>query len=84
MAIGERIKELRTEAGLSQPQLAVKAGVDQGGLSRIERGLKVNPTLDVLRRLARALDCRVADLLDEENDQRLGLNQHGEKQKAQK
>jgi transcriptional regulator with XRE-family HTH domain len=67
MAIGERIKKFRTEDGLTQPQLAAKAGVDQGGLSKLERGLTTNLTLEILRRLARALGCSVADLLDEED-----------------
>jgi transcriptional regulator with XRE-family HTH domain len=69
MPIGETIQKLRREARMTQRQLAHKAGIDQGGLSRIEQRLKVNPTLDVLRRLARALDCRVADLLDEKNNE---------------
>lgn len=67
MAIGERIKRLRQADGLSQPQLAAKAGIDQGGLSKIERGLTTNVTLEILRRLAKALGCSVADLLDEED-----------------
>lgn len=67
MAIGEKIKELRQVTGLTQRQLARKAGVDQGGLSKIERRLKANLTLEMLRRLARALGCSVADLLDDED-----------------
>ncbi|MGH9957397.1 MAG: helix-turn-helix domain-containing protein [Pyrinomonadaceae bacterium] len=67
MAIGEKIKNLREESGLTQRQLARKAGVDQGGLSKIERGLKANLTLEMLRRLARALGCSAADLLDDED-----------------
>jgi len=68
MALGETIKNLRQVTGLTQMQLAEKAGIDQGGLSRIEQGLKANPTLEILRRLAQALGCRVADLLEEDKE----------------
>lgn len=45
--VGAQIRELRLEAGISQATLAAAVGIDQGHLSRIERGL-VRPSLDVL------------------------------------
>lgn len=43
----------RRRAGLSQRELARRAGVPQSSISRIERGL-VSPTVDTLERLVRA------------------------------
>jgi transcriptional regulator with XRE-family HTH domain len=70
MAIGERIKKLRLAAGLNQKQLAVKADIDPGGLSKLERGLTKNTALETLQAIARALNCGVVGLLHEENNER--------------
>jgi transcriptional regulator with XRE-family HTH domain len=49
--VGSQIRELREESGISQKALAAAAGIDQGHLSRIERGL-TQPSMDVLVALA--------------------------------
>lgn len=67
MKLGEKIRTLRQATGLSQTQVAAKAGIDQGGLSKIERGLTTNLTLEMLRRIARVLGCSAADLLGDED-----------------
>lgn len=59
--IGLRIKELRMERGISQNQLAKKAGISQAGLSAIESTTK-NPSMQTLQLLANALDVPVAQL----------------------
>lgn len=56
MTAGELIRARRTELGLSQFQLAERAGTGQALVSRIESG-RTLPTLSVLQRLATALDC---------------------------
>lgn len=56
------VRHLRAARGLSQETLAVDAGVATPYLSGIERGV-VNPTLDVLDRLARALAVEIDVLL---------------------
>ncbi|WP_082490338.1 helix-turn-helix transcriptional regulator [Methylobacterium sp. Leaf91] len=56
------VRQLRSVRGLSQETLAVDAGVAAPYLSGIERGL-VNPTVDVLDRLAGALSVEVDVLL---------------------
>ena len=53
--IGAQIRARRREAGLTQKQLAVRAGISQAVLSRVESGLG-NPTLALLEELAFALD----------------------------
>jgi len=54
MQIGKRIRKARLEAGLTQAELAKKAGVGQGTLSLYESG-KVRPTAEALGKIARAL-----------------------------
>lgn len=59
---GRNIRRLRLQAGLSQDDLADKAGLHTTYLSGIENGRR-NITLDVLARLAAALMSTESDLL---------------------
>lgn len=54
MMVGEAIKQARKDAGLTQDQLAERAGVHRVYLSNLERNLK-SPSLDVFLRLCDAL-----------------------------
>lgn len=56
------LRRLRTARGVSQERLAADAGVDRRYMSDIERE-QGNATLDVLDRLAAALDVEVAEFL---------------------
>jgi len=56
--IGLRIKEIRTEKGLSQLQLALSAGLRQQHIARIESG-KHSTGIETLSKIADALECRV-------------------------
>jgi len=62
--IGRMIKRLRERREWSQPELAKRAKVSQAYLAEIERGTKTNPSLPVLRRLAKALGVPVTELLE--------------------
>ncbi len=53
--LGERIKELRIECGLSQKQLAAKIGVATNTVSQYESG-KSKTSIDILANLALELD----------------------------
>ncbi|MBV7531357.1 helix-turn-helix domain-containing protein [Chitinophaga sp. sic0106] len=53
-AIGERIKKLREEAGLTQDQLAEKTSMLKQNISRIEQG-KYSTGQDILSKIADAL-----------------------------
>ena len=53
-AIGRRIAALRRELGLSQRELAARAGISQPNLVNIEAG-KYSAGLDILWRISRAL-----------------------------
>jgi transcriptional regulator with XRE-family HTH domain len=56
-----RIRELRTERGLSQEKLAEEAGIHRTYLGGIELGLR-NPSLRNIGRIAQALSVQVSDL----------------------
>lgn len=54
MTPGELVRRRREELGWSQSMLAEAAGTGQALISRIESG-RVNPTVDMLKRLAEAM-----------------------------
>ena len=56
-----RIKERRTELGMSQEQLAQASGIGRSTISEIEAG-KHAPTVDVALSIARALGKSVEEL----------------------
>jgi transcriptional regulator with XRE-family HTH domain len=60
-ALGETIRRLRLEMGLSQERLAERAGTDLSQIGGIERGVR-NPTYATLVRLATALGTTVGTI----------------------
>ena len=60
-----RIKALRQAAGLTQEQLAEKARIPQGTVSKIESG-RCMPRLDSVQKIAVALNVSVGELCDQE------------------
>ncbi len=63
--IGKRLKNRRLRAGLTQAELAAKAGTTQTTVARIERDA-VEPEVTTIRKLAKALGTTPADLIPEE------------------
>jgi len=61
-AIGKCIRQLRIDLGVSQEELAQRAGVHRTYVSQLERGIK-SPTLIVLTKLAKALGTRPSHIL---------------------
>ena len=59
---GARIRELRLDKGLSQEELAFKAGVHRTYLGGIERGER-NPSLKNIAAIAKALGVALPELL---------------------
>lgn len=59
MTFGERVKHRREALKLSQGEVARRAGMAQGLLSRIEAGLTPNPGLQIIKGLAIALRCSI-------------------------
>jgi transcriptional regulator with XRE-family HTH domain len=60
--VGQNVKEARDKAGLSLSKLSDMTGISKAHLVRLENGPS-NPSLDVLSRIALALDLTVADLV---------------------
>ena len=56
--IGQRIQDLRKEAGMTQTQLAEKCGMAQPNIARIEAGTYAT-SIDVLSRIAEALGKKI-------------------------
>ena len=63
MRVGERIKEIRERAGLSQAELSEKVGITQAMLCQIERGTK-NPSLQVGKIISDILGCSIDELFE--------------------
>lgn len=53
--LGQNVRRLRIERGLSQEELAFRAGMKRSYLSDMERGTR-NPTVRALGRIAEALE----------------------------
>jgi ribosome-binding protein aMBF1 (putative translation factor) len=68
MALAQAVYERRTELGLTQSELAARAGLTQAKISRIE-GSDTVPTLPLLSRLAHALDASLNIALDDDKTQ---------------
>jgi transcriptional regulator with XRE-family HTH domain len=65
--MGNRIKELRDARGWTQEMLAERMGTSQQHLGRLERETRRLNT-DWLERAARALEVRIEDLLDTDDE----------------
>lgn len=63
MTIGERIRRLRTEKGMTQDELGMKIGVQKQTIYKYETGLVVNLKRDVIAKLADALNVAPSYLL---------------------
>jgi XRE family transcriptional regulator of biofilm formation len=63
--VGQRIKQLRLEQGLSLTELADRAGVAKSYLSSIEREIQSNPSVQFLHKISSALGVPVEFFLDQ-------------------
>lgn len=59
--ISQKLKSLREESGLTQAELALRAGLPQSHISRLESG-RHSPSMKTLEKLAAALDVEVNTL----------------------
>lgn len=60
--VAERIKKIRKKKGITQEQLAERAGLNRTHLYRLETG-RQSMTLRTLKIIADALDVRVRELV---------------------
>jgi transcriptional regulator with XRE-family HTH domain len=62
LKVGKRVRNLRTDRGWSQEELADRSGVNRSYMSRVELG-KSDVSLSVLHKIARTLGLSLAELL---------------------
>jgi transcriptional regulator with XRE-family HTH domain len=67
MNFGDRLKQLRTQKNLTQPQLAQAIGIEQSYLSKLENDKSV-PGADIFQAILRALKMDVASFLEGVDD----------------
>ena len=60
----KNIKKIREKKGLSQDRLAKLADVANNTIIKIEQGENANPTLDTLKKIAKALEVSIDDLIN--------------------
>ncbi|NDJ20750.1 helix-turn-helix domain-containing protein [Nostoc sp. B(2019)] len=61
--LGYLVRQRRTELGISQEELGLRANLDRTYISGVERGVR-NPSLTALVSLAYGLDIKVSVLLE--------------------
>ncbi len=61
--LGQMLKAVRQKQGLTTDELAKKAKLTNAYISLLETGKRKNPSLAVLKRLAKSLRVPVAELL---------------------
>lgn len=61
MTVGENIKRIRKEKGLTQKKLGELCGIAESNIRKYENG-KQNPKVDTLKKIAKALECQVSDI----------------------
>lgn len=65
MEIGKRIRDARKAAGLTQEEVARRAGMSLKGMGDIERGDIPDPHYSSLSKIARALGVSIGALMEE-------------------
>ena len=61
--IADNIKKYLSKLGISQDKLSKLADVTYNTIIKIESGANINPTIETLSKIAKALDVGVDDLI---------------------
>jgi transcriptional regulator with XRE-family HTH domain len=61
-SFGEVLRHMRVARDLSQEKLGFESEIHRTYISQLERGMK-SPTLDILFRISRALDCEASSIV---------------------
>jgi transcriptional regulator with XRE-family HTH domain len=62
--LGTVLKKLRQKKGLTQEEVAMRAGVTKPYIAMLESGARKNPSLELVKKLAKALKVTVGELLE--------------------
>lgn len=63
LSVGEKLRKLRIEKGLSQATLSYDANIPTNQIGRIERG-EISTTISTLYKICKALDITVKEIID--------------------
>jgi transcriptional regulator with XRE-family HTH domain len=63
MSIANNLKKIRAEKGYSLEKVARLADLSLNTIVKIEGGANINPTIDTLSKIAKALEVKVDDLI---------------------
>lgn len=61
-----KVREYREKANMTQEELSEKSDVSRNTISALERGVNTNVTYEIMERIAKALDRKVATIFFEE------------------
>lgn len=61
--LGQKIKALRKVTGLTQEQLAIKAGVSYTTLTKVETGAIKNPSFETVAAIAKGLETNLDEFV---------------------
>ena len=61
--IGKNLRNLRKQKGLSQDRLSKLADISYNTVIKLESGGIINPTIETLQKIAKALNIGVDDLI---------------------
>lgn len=64
MSYGKELAKRRIDCGISQENLAMRAGISAMTVLRYEQGRRT-PTIEVGERIARVLGCKLKDMLED-------------------
>jgi transcriptional regulator with XRE-family HTH domain len=62
--IGDRLRRIRGDRGMTQEELAAASGVSYSLISMLERGKRASARLSTISKLANALDCEIGELVN--------------------
>ncbi|KNY29489.1 helix-turn-helix domain-containing protein [Pseudobacteroides cellulosolvens] len=68
MLFGDKIKELRTLAGMSQQELASNAGLSLRSIQNYESNKRYPKDVAILNKLCKALDTTIEDLMSDKDN----------------
>lgn len=57
-----KIRDFRCEIGMNQEELARKAGISTGYLCHLEKGSRINPSIQVMEKIAKVLGKNIAEI----------------------
>lgn len=59
-----RIRQVRTDRGITQRELSKMSGVSYSTLTKLETGVIKNPSFVVIYKITKALDMKLDDLIE--------------------